>query len=284
MVQTQEDWYKKLLDEKANSSQLNDPQKPENNLSSDSKMAIWSELLWVVAYIASFLDGLFEQFKVDTQGVADRSNTGTAKWYEHESLTFQYTDDLIWNEDTYKHEYLEVDDPAAKEKRIISNVAIIYSGGEVRIKTAKKNTDGDLEPLTSDELKAFDSYWKVKKIAGTTLSVISLPADKLKLQMNIIYNPLVLAADGTSLVNPSISPVEEAIKEHISSLDFDGRLWVDRLEDSIQKAEGVVSVHIISSVAKHEGGNWVNFTQYHDPVAGYLVLDDVESVITYSNV
>lgn len=277
MAQTQKKWHELMLSEKQSNDNL-------SGLKTGSGMAVWSELLNVVAYVASFLDRLFDQYKIDVQEIADRSNTGTAKWYEHESLKFQYTDNLVWNEETHKYEYLEVADVAAEEKRIISNVAIIYSGGEVRIKTAKEKSKNELEPLSTEELEAFGSYWKVKKVAGTTLSVISMAADKFKLNMNIIYNPLVLNKHGESIVHPTVFPVKEAIKEYISSLDFDGRLWVDRLEDTIQKAEGVVSVHIVSTAAKYEGGNWVSFPQYHDPVAGYLVLEEVESTITYSNV
>ncbi len=272
MAKTREQWYQVMLDEVSNYPDL-------SQANSSSVTALWSKFFWTVSYVAWLMDSLFHQFKIDAQEIADKSNTGTSKWYLNQTLKFQFGDNLVWDANLNKFMYPIIIEP----NKIIKHAAVVFSGGEVRIKAAKDN-GGILEPLNAVELTAFDAYWKTNKIAGTTLSVLSSAADDLKVEVEIIYNALVMNSDGTLIADNSFKPVLVAIDSYISNLEFDGRLWVDKLQDEIQKAEGVISVKITTIQAKYSGGNYTDVNQYYDSVAGYLTNDIANSVITYVNV
>lgn len=271
MSKTREEWYDYMVIQKNTYVELQE-------LTSTSKTAIWLKIFWVVSYVAWLLEQLFEQFKIDVQEVVEAGAVGTGKWYKRETLKFQYGDPLVWDENQFKYVYAEIDE----SKQIISQVAVSYSGDQVRLKLAK-GEDGALEPLNATEINALNAYWKINKVAGTSIGVVSQVADDLLLEVDIIYDPLILNADGVLLADGATKPVEEAINSYVSNIEFDGRLWENKLEDAIQGASGVVNVNIISIKAKNGATPYNSYPNYYDSSAGYLALDP-NSVITYTNV
>jgi hypothetical protein len=72
--------------------------------------------------------------------------------------------------------------------------------------------------------------------AGVRINLVNLPADALTLTVDIYYNPLLLS--------PAAKPVEDAVKNYISSLEFNGALSATRLVDVMQAVPGVELVDI----------------------------------------
>ena len=87
------------------------------------------------------------------------------------------------------------------------------------------------------------------KDAGVRITVINYLPDVLKLQMKIYRDPLVLDENGQSIITGK-KPVEEAIKEYLKNLPFDGELVLAHLVDALQQVEGVRIPHIILAESK----------------------------------
>lgn len=271
MARTRQDWYDYMINQKATHQELDD-------LNTASNTAIWLKILWVVSYAAWLLESVFEQFKKDIVTIADAGKVGVAKWYKRESLKFQLGDQLVWSDELLKYHYPVIE----PDHQIVKQAAVVFSGGEVRIKVAKSNGT-TLEPLDATEKLAFEEYWKLNKVAGTTLSVISLAADDLLFDIDIIYNPLLLRSDGALISDSSVFPVTDAINDYLINLPFDGRLWENQLEDVIQSAQGVVSVTINSLQVRNGTALFESFTKFYDTISGHLVIDS-GSTINYTNV
>jgi hypothetical protein len=269
MAKTQQQWYDVMLAERLSHVELTEA-------NSASVTAVWMKFLWVVAFAAATIDALLDQFMLKVIALVATSRVGTAIWYKTHSLQFQYGDDLVWDEGSEKFVYAVIDE----SKQIVSSVAIVFSGGEVRIKAVKENN----VPLTVSELAAFDYYWLTSKPPGTSLSTISLDADDLRIDARIIYDPLVMAANGSLISDSNVYPVEDAVDEYIANLDFNGRFWEDKLNDKIQAATGVVSSKVLEIQTKTSGGAYATIDQYYDSVAGHLIKDDANSTMTYENV
>ena len=105
--------------------------------------------------------------------------------------------------------------------------------------------------MSTAEKTSFEAYLDDLKPAGTDTLVVSNDADTLRLQLEIEYDPLVIALDtstpqrGQKILDSSY-PVEEAVTTYIQSIPFDSDFRIIDLVDAIQSADGVKNVVVIN--------------------------------------
>lgn len=273
MAKSIQQYYDDLIAEKQTFNSLNGltPVSDTNqqllqDLSSNSKVAVWRLMIWIFAFGSWVIDSLFDRHKAEVNEIVANAIPGTAKWLRSEIFKFQYGDSLQWIDNKYQYAVI---DPA---KQIIKYCAVIEVGGQVRIKVAKDN-NGQPTPLTSAELTALTDYVNQIKFAGTNSAVTSNAADKLKLILKIYYDPQVLNPDGTLISDGATKPVENAVNNYLSNLPFNGTLYVNRLMDAIQSAEGVVEPYITTIEATYGNLPYQPVTESYQADAGYLVID-----------
>ena len=239
-----------------------------------SKVSEWRMWVWVVARAVWALEKMFDLFRDEVEERIAATRVHTRGWYKEKALAFQYGDSL-GEDDTY---------PVIDEsKRIVKYAAvrkIIRSGrGALLMKLAKDN-GGELAPLTQTELDAFNSYINLVADAGTLVIPESKPADSLRIQADIYYDPQVLGPDGSDL-NDGSKPVEDTLKAYLKSIDFDGMLIITKLTDALQGAKGV-KIPVIKKVeAKTATGQWQTIydpangqlEEFYNPDAGWMVDD-----------
>lgn len=268
MSRTIQEIYNEIITEKETNSALTalSPTAGENatnllsELSSNSKVAIWRLLFWITAVAIWSTENLFDLFKIEMTELGKRLITGTSIWYWSKCFEYQHGDFLIWNTTTSRFEYA-TNNPSVQ---IIKRAAVIDLTGLVVVKVAKE-TAGVPVPLTAPELVSFTYYMNLIKFAGTNMNVISLPADLLKIYLTVKVDPLILLSNGESIVLSGTFPVEDTIKEYISTLPFDGTLNLTALVDAIQKTSGVVNPVVTSAFARPYDGGFIPI----DPVNGY---------------
>lgn len=225
------DYYDMLIAEKNSFSSLNsltpinyNTQSLLSDLQSNSKVARWSLIVWLMAF-AIYITVL------SCEIVAGQTESGTAPWYQRKAFEFQFGDNLIINNN--KPSYFNIN-PSAQIIKYASTIALNHT---LYLKVAKRMGNNPV-PLTTPEKAAFEYYMELVKFAGTKITVVSQNADDVVISATIYYNPLVLDASGMHILNGN-KPVEDAINNHLQSLQFDGVLHIDFLQDAIQKAEGV---------------------------------------------
>lgn len=229
-------------------------------LNSSSKTSIWR--LWI--YIVSTAVWIHEKI-VDKNALLSRPHT--LSWYREQALNYVHGADLVWKDGYFQFDLGNISD--AESKKIIKHCAVserlyedLESGEEtdpetlsdlisefyynqvgiIFMKVAKQ--DGDkIVPLLKAERKAFRAYMNEIKDAGTQIKVLSTIGDAVLIDVDVYVDPLVLYTEGENtgklIRNLSDTPVETAIKEYITTLEFNGSFVPTFLIDHIQKAEGV---------------------------------------------
>jgi hypothetical protein len=136
------------------------------------------------------------------------------------------------------------------------------------MKVAKLGTD--LEPLAAGELTAFRAYMARVKDAGVSLQIDSLVADKLKLELDVYYNPLILNSIGQRIDGSDLEPVKNAITKYLQNLPFNGVFVLTYLVDELQKVDGVTIPKVKVAQAKYGLFPFTSINELYQPDSGYL--------------
>lgn len=251
-----------------------------STLDSTSKVAIWRLWVYIMAVAIWTLEVLFDQHKADVEALIAAQKPHTLRWYQNKALEFQYGSDLVTGEDYYDNSSLSDDQIAAQ--MVIAEAAAIENNFTLTIKISGES-GGELSPVDNDVYTALEYYFSEIKDAGVKLSIINNDADKLKLIVDVYYNPLVLKSDGARIDGASDTPVADAVKSYLRNLDFNGDFVLSHLIDYMQAVEGVEIPNVTECLcAKYDNPAFTNVTVKYNPYAGTLrIYDPGDLVINY---
>lgn len=246
---------------------------------STSKTAIWREITFVVAICIWTLDQLFDLFKKDVDETIASLKPHSLRWYSQKAKAFQYGYNLVADSDQYDN--TGIDETTIEASKIVDYAAVVENERGLRIKVAKDN-GADLVALTSPQLIAFVEYMSIIKDAGVKLLITSTAADSLKLTMDIYYNPLVLNGDGQRLDGEDAEPAQNATKNYLKNLPFNGVFLLQNLIDQLQLVDGVLIADIKSASAKYGDLAFQSFSVKYLPDSGYLrFTNDTDLVMNF---
>lgn len=259
-----------------------------NDLNSPSKTAIWRLFSYVIAVCIWTLEVLFDAHKTEVDTAILELKPHSARWYRSKALAFQYGFDLIDETDRFDNEGFT--DEQIEDSKIIKYAAVTENEDESRliIKIATEQGE-ELSPITQAESDAFTAYIQEVKDAGVRLTIINYLPDRLYLDMDVYYDPLVLDGEGNSIVSGG-KPVEDAVKAYMKELPFNGQLVIAHLVDWLQKVPGVEIPHVnlvqTSWIDANENdyGAVQPVTVKKIPVSGYFKVVDFDSVNYIANV
>jgi hypothetical protein len=243
-----------------------------NDLNTPSRVARWRLIFYVLAFGIWVLEKTFDLHKKEIEDIAKEIPTGTLPWYKKQALIFQFGYDLVWDGNRYAYAN---ENPTAEIVKLVSCNEV---GSSIVMKVAKLSGTTAQE-LNVIELLAFNAYVNKIKFAGVKVLVVSRPADLLKIDFKIYYNPLILSATGQSLSDGSY-PVHDAIDNYILKLPFDGVLSVTALTDRVQSALGVVNPIFQMAAAKYGATPYQNFEDYYAANAGHIKIDPLYPLTT----
>ena len=252
-------------------------------LNSQSKVSIYRLIVFVVAYVVWVVENLFDTHKQEVSDIIEAKMPHRASWYRTKAKEFQYGFALI--EDTDKYDNTGFSTEQIEASKIIKYAAVTPNAGQILIKIATE-TAGVLTPIAPAEKASFDNYIAEIADCGVKYIIVNHEPDILKLTMQIFRNPLVLDANGMSILNANY-PVQDAINEFMKELPFNGQLVLAHLIDKIQKVEGVEIPHLVNVESQAID---INTGIYKDavpinvktiPESGYFKILDFEN-ITYT--
>ena len=279
MARSIQDIQQEIYQSKENESALNE-------LNSTSKTAIWRLMIYIVSVAIWTLEKIFDLHKKEVDERLSELKPHTARWYRNKALVFQYGFDLLPDSDRFSP--LTPEGGTYTEEQITSSKIITYSAvveskneGRLIVKIATEQ-GGELQPITDQQKNAFEAYLSEIKDAGVRLSVVNHPPDVLRLKMKIVYDPLVLDNNGQSILDAT-KPVENAIKEYLKNLPFDGELVLAHLVDALQQVKGVKVPHLILAESKNvksngEYGDFEVIEISQIPTAGYFAIENFDHI------
>ncbi|MDR1455601.1 MAG: hypothetical protein LBJ01_08120 [Tannerella sp.] len=246
-----------------------------------SSVSIESILFSNVATGMFVMQELFDRFKIDVSAILSAQLSGTVNWYAYRAMLFQYGMALIPETDSYDNTGLTGEQIAAM--RAVKYAAAVESKDKsiLYVKVATDAGNGTRQPLSSAQLTAFKQYLNDIRYAGVRIVVINDPADEMKLQIDIYYDPLVLDETGSRLDGTSGTPVRDAVGNYLANLPFNGTYTNQGLTDALQAIDGVRIAEIKSAASRY--GAYTGFTGinareiahagYYSATGGNLVLN-----------
>lgn len=237
-----------------------------------SKVSIESILFYIIAFAIFTYESIFDTNSASLTSYIDSKRPHTLKWYSDILKRFQLSDSLPEDSEVYQ----VIDET----KQIVKQCNVRESVGRLKCKIAKAGSNNSLTNLTPEELEAVTTYAKRIKDAGVRLEIVSYPADIIRIDAIIHYDPLVLRADGTKISDNS-QPIKTSIKDHLNALPFDSVFSRMSLVDAIQQTEGVKVAEITLCRAKPAGDIYYDVESIYIPDSGYMVLDDSLTTLNY---
>jgi hypothetical protein len=240
-----------------------------SGLTSTSRTALWRMWLWIVAAAMHVHEQLWDAFKSEVEDIAARAIPGSLRWYADRAKEFQLGFNLVFDLASYRYFYLDTTSDSALASRIIAQVSVQEVFGStfngVRVKVAKADGD-DLEPLSNEELTAFEYYMHRLRFAGVAMDVISRDADDVKANLRIFY-------DGVLPLTQVEEAIETSLKAYLKAIPFDGLLNRNALVDALQSMTEVIDVEVLNLQAKPNGSSsWSEVVRNYSPVSGYYAL------------
>lgn len=224
-------------------------------------------LFFCVAFVCKTLEEAFDQHKAEIDYTISLMKPHSLRWYAEKAKAFRYGQSLVAEADYYSDAGLTPGQIEAM--KIIAYAAVVEVARGLRIKVAKL-VNGELAPLTPQELDAFKAYMAIVKDAGVKLDITSTVADALKLSLRIKYNPLVLDGNGQRIDGTAATPVPDAIREFLKNLPFNGVFSTAKLVDAIQKVDGVNDPKVDLVQTQYGALPFTSVDIDYTPDSGYL--------------
>lgn len=210
----------------------------DETFSPASLEAIWINIVSLAIYGVEFL---FQQHKEEVKALETRMRVGHKEWWINIVKSFQYGHSLTYNESTGLYEYAVIDQDAQIIKFV--DVRVFDSHLVILINTADGEGNPEKIPVDSLIRDAFKSYIDKVKIAGIPLVWDSYNPDKLKVYLDVVYDPLIMKPSG-ELIIEGIKPVNKALINYLRSLPFgSGIINKTKLIDQVQAVSGVIDVY-----------------------------------------
>jgi hypothetical protein len=261
-----------ILNEIASNENLQD-------LNSTSKVSIYRLITFIIAFAIWTLETLFDIHKDQIDKALNEQKAGRPNDYKNAALNFQYgfpllPDSADFDNTGYTPEEIE-------GSKIIKYCSVKESSQSARLIIKIAGESGsNLQAITLPQENAFKAYMEDWKWAGVKLSIVNFPADELKITMVVYRNPLVIDANGQSILDGD-RPVELRINQYLKQLDFNGELVINDLIERLRELPGVDNVNILSMNSKaYNEIDFTNISVSKIPEAGYFKITDF-TTITY---
>lgn len=253
---------------------LTTSEKTLNNVNSTSKVSIWRLFVWIFSFV------LWSHEKIVLQNALN-SRPQNLPNFRAAVLNFHDGLELVWNNGSFTYDLSTVANP--EERKIIDRCAVLESNdGELVVKVAKDN-GGVLEPLDGDEQSRLLDYIRQIKVPGVQIRLINKQADLLKANITVYVDPLQIdLATGKLLsVTGDVYPVQEAIKDYLSKLEFNGAFVKNFFISEINNAEGVSLCTIELLQSKFDLFEYSDLNNFRVAQSGYYKFEDGQLTINY---
>lgn len=224
---------------------------------------------------------LFEQHKIDISAILNEQMSGTVNWYAWKAKQFQFGQELVFETDYYDNTGLTSEQISSRQ--VVKYAAAVESLDKsiLYLKIATES-NGNRQPLSAAQLTAFKNYLNAYQYAGVRIVVINDQPDDMKLTIDIYYDPQVLDEAGKRLDGNANTPVQDAIRNYLKNLPFNGMYTNQALVDTLQVLDGVDVAEIKFAASRY--GAYTQFTEINAREiahAGYYQISDINLILNF---
>lgn len=248
MARSTREIYNELVDKKDEYLELKE-------VNSKSKVSVMNSLLWVVAGGIRTLEALVDVATIDIGGTINSRINGTPIYYAKALLKYQHGDELSIQDNGLRFGYSNIDE----SKRIITKVAFSEIESDIskdnrilyKVATGKQ---GQLKPITQEQLVSVKAFLNNIKFAGTRLDVTSKSGDILIPRVTVYHN-------GQLEETEMLDKISESLYKYMSKLTFDATVRKIDIINAIKNTEHVKDVYIDKST---EPAGGIYIARYDD--------------------
>lgn len=163
-----------------------------------SPISVESVLFYVVASCVWVLEQLFDRHTAEVGQRIENLRPHTLRWYVSKTLAYMHNFKLVQTDGVVSADYYDTTGLSESEieaKKIVKYAVATENNTQVLIKVAKAKADGRPTPLTPNEKSGLEYYLSQIKDAGVYIKVLSEAADKMNVELVVLYDPSVLNAE-----------------------------------------------------------------------------------------
>lgn len=248
--------------------------------SSISKSAMYRIFTFIICYAIWIVESLFDTHKQEVDAIIEAKMPHRPSWYRTKALEFQYGFNLITDTDNFDNTGYTAEQIEAS--KIIKYCAVPKGKAQKYIKIATE-VGGVLSPINDLQKAAFQAFMDEISDWGVDYFIVNNPPDILLLDMDVYVNPLVLNANGMSIVNGNY-PIQDAILEYMKNLPFNGELVLFDLGSKIKSVDGVDfpgTINAQSQINDIGTGNYLDpqpITEKTVPESGYFTIPNFNNI------
>jgi hypothetical protein len=238
-----------------------------------SVVSIESIVFYCIAFILWLQQNIFDKTLVDTNQALALKKPHSARWYAEQAKKFQFGFPLNQDRSGFDNDGYTPDEIAAS--KVVNYAAVVEQENQfgrvyLRMKIAHDNA-GILEPLPDEQFAAFVEWFlTTQRDAGVKMDFVNQVADSLKQKWIIYYDPLLLSATGGRLDGSDNEPVQNAIRNYLTKLPFNGIYVPTYHIDAVQNVTGVVIPELVECEASFGLLPFTAVNGMYTPDAGYL--------------
>lgn len=258
-----------------------------------SPISIESVLFYIVASCIWVLECLFDRHTEEVETRIEALRPHTLRWYVSKTLEYMHNGKFVLTDGVVAADYYDVSgltETEIEKKRIVKYAVATESNTQVFIKVAKSSANGRPTQLTPNELSGLEYYLSQIKDAGVAIKVLNEPADKMNVELVVLYDPSVLAAEYLSpedadeeirelkitSIDNDTEVITNAVQEVIARLPFNGEYRNSDLMAAVQAVKGVEVADIaVVEVCANGSENYTPVVGYRRPYSGYYELNRI---------
>lgn len=258
-----------------------------------SPISIESVLFYIVASCIWVLECLFDRHTEEVETRIEALRPHTLRWYVSKTLEYMHNGKFVLTDGVVAADYYDVSgltETEIEKKRIVKYAVATESNMQVFIKVAKSSANGRPTQLTPNELSGLEYYLSQIKDAGVAIKVLNEPADKMNVELVVLYDPSVLAAEYLSpedadeeirelkitSIDNDTEVITNAVQEVIARLPFNGEYRNSDLMAAVQAVKGVEVADIaVVEVCANGSENYTPVVGYRRPYSGYYELNRI---------
>lgn len=248
---------------------------------SGSVVAIWRLVMYIIADAIYNHELIYDEHKSEIDTIVSNKTPHRASWYADRAKLFQFGHSLVSETDYYDNSKLTHEQIEAS--RVVKFAATAQSRDKniLFLKVATSNGNSRV-PLAANQLAALKSYFEEVADAGVYIEFINAPADDMKLSIDIYYNALILDNKGGRLDGLETQPIQEAIRNYLTNIPFNGAYTNQGLIDVLQEVDGVEIAELKYAASRY--GVFTEFTEINAreiAYSGYYKVTDANLQLNF---